>query len=145
MQGQVRDRRASPTFLAHQHSPLVGEKLRCLESLRLRLERKRLWASSSFSSGSPPLPLAVEAVVVTCLLTHPPSLRFRPFTATAIPTLGLLSLLLPCVNKLCQDMAQGQSGTRCQQTVLAPLLPRHQVFSSQAFEGGCASSELGYQ
>lgn len=67
------------------------------------------------------------------------------FTATVIPTLGLLSLLLPCVSKLCQDMAQRQSGTRWQQAVLAPLLPRCQVFGSQAFEGGHTSSELGYQ
>lgn len=69
-----------------------------VESLRSQLKRKRPWACSPFYLRSPTYASSpgLEAVVVTCLLTYPPSLCFRlSSTATAIPSWGPCPCLCP--------------------------------------------------
>lgn len=103
---------------------------RAVESLRSQLERKRLWACSSFYLGSSPLPNLFPqlwTLVVTCLLTYPPGRGFRlSSTATASPSWGPCPCLCPLsANSVsCQNMVLGQSRRSRQWTVLAYLLTR---------------------
>lgn len=103
-----------------------------VESLRSRLERKRLWTCSSFPSGSPPLPLAVEAMVVTCLLTYPPNL-FPPI----LPCHSHTGALVPA-SALCQPArsgcGSGPSGC-CGRDSPSTLAAQTLALGSQALKG----------